>query len=363
MNRFRPMVRLSRETRARAQSQAFGFTLVELLVVIAIIGVLVALLLPAVQAAREAARRNHCINNLKQIALAMQNYHSVRQSFPIGTVAVSYGDVFSNALTELLPYLEQQNVQSLYDSKKKWHKQSAEVSATPIAAFDCPSTYDENPHTQEYLASIINNSTYGTTDYVLSKGASDGMCILSPFGGKQGPGDMPIDLRGVFDFEWGVSIRQITDGTSYTFAVGEASGSPHWKVCHGAGCTVAVPDNTGALPTAWMGWIIAQPSSLPFYSAGLVLTGPYACTVDRMNKNPVTDMYVDTTTFYEQFAPGCPGSAEGSDDSVPNFRSDHPGGCHFAYVDGSVHFLAELIDMKTYIALSTISGDEVISLP
>ncbi len=351
----------------RVRSLTAGFTLVELLVVIAIIGVLVALLLPAIQAAREAARRSQCMNNMRQIGLAMQNYHSARGKFPVGTDAVSYGDVFSGALPELLPYLEQQNVKNLYDPDKKWHKQSAEVSATSIAAFNCPSTSEDNPYTHEPLSGIINNHVYGTTDYTLSKGASDGMCILSPFGGgKKGPGDMNSSLRGVFDFNWGVGLRRITDGSSNTFAIGEASGSSHWLVCHGAGCTEAdlQVDQTGEIPSAWMGWIIAQPSSLQFLSAGLVLTGPYGCTVDPMNKYPVTDMFVDTGTFYDQFTPGCPGSATGlSDDAVPNFRSDHPGGCHFAYADGSVHFLNDSIEMVSYRALSTISGDEVVSLP
>ena len=347
-------------------ARATGFTLVELLVVIAIIGVLVALLLPAIQAAREAARRAQCTNNMKQIGLALQNYHSAHGTFPMGTDAEDYGNVYSGALPLLLPHLEQQNVQNLYDPDKRWHKQSAEVSATPIDAFDCPSTSDANPTEDIRLENIINNYVYGTTDYVLSKGASDAMCILSSFLKQKGPGNMDIRLRGVFDFNWGVQVRQITDGTSNTFAVGEASGSPHWHVCHGAGCTQTVPDMTGQLPTAWMGWIIAQPSSKQFLAAGLVITGPYGATVDPMNKYPVTDMYVDTATFYThpQFSPDCLGSDTGkSEDAVPNFRSDHPGGCNFSFADGSVQFLVESIDMVAYRALSTIAGDEVVSIP
>jgi len=367
MLRIRSIERTTpRVGRVKLHSSTTGFTLVELLVVIAIIGVLVALLLPAIQAAREAARRSQCTNNMKQIGLAMQNYHGARGSFPIGTVAVDYGNVFSGALPELLPYLEQQNVQALYDPEKRWWKQSAEVSATVIATFDCPSTSEDNPFTHILLEPIIDNWIYGTTDYTLSKGSSDGMCIQSPFLGTQGPGDMDPARRGVFDFEWGVGIRKITDGTSNTFALGEASGSPHWHVCHGAGCTVAdlKPDATGQLPTAWMGWIIAQPSSRTFLASGLVVTGPYGCTVDPMNKYPVTDMFVDTATFYSNFTPNCPGSDTGlSEDAVPNFRSDHPGGCNFSYADGSVHFLVDSIDMVSYRALSTISGDEVFSLP
>lgn len=352
--------------RTKTCYSATGFTLVELLVVIAIIGVLVALLLPAIQAAREAARRAQCTNNLKQIGLSLQNHHSALQTFPIGTVAKNYGEVYSGALPKLLPYLEQQNVENLYDPKLRWWEQSAEVSATPIATFNCPSTSEDNPYTHEPLADIIDNWIYGTTDYTLSKGSSDGICIYSPFiGTRTGAGDMDPALRGVFDFEWGVPIRKITDGTSNTFAVGEASGSPHWHVCHGAGCTVEdlKADRTGELPGAWMGWIVAQPSRKIYLASGLILTGPYGCTVDPMNKYPVTDMFVDTNTFNSELLAGCPGSADGSEDAVPNFRSDHPGGCNFTYADGSVHFLVDSINMETYRALSTISGEEVVSLP
>ncbi len=375
MSNFRPIGRKSPQgVYTRGHSSPTGFTLVELLVVIAIIGVLVALLLPAIQAAREAARKSQCTNNMKQIGLAMQNYHSAYDTFPKGTVAVSYGEVYSGALPQLLPYLEQQNVKDLYDPDKRWHKQSAQVTATPIATFNCPSTSEDNPYALEYLGTIINNSVYGTTDYVLSKGSSDGICILAPWGpgGGQGPGDMDPARRGVFDFEWGVGVHRITDGTSNTFAIGEASGSDRWHVCHGAGCTVEDLQPSyvfnNEYPTAWMGWIIAQPSSIAFLSAGLVLTGPYGCTVDPMNKYPVTDMFVDTSTFHSNIpngpGVGCPDSTSpNNDDAVPNFRSDHPGGCNFTYADGSVHFLIDSIDMFTYRALSTIRGEEPISLP
>jgi prepilin-type N-terminal cleavage/methylation domain-containing protein/prepilin-type processing-associated H-X9-DG protein len=360
----------SEPRRCRVSQPRFGFTLVELLVVIAIIGVLVALLLPAIQAAREAGRRMSCSNNMRQIGLALQNYYSVHQEFPLGSELESYDDVYSGALQKLLDYLEQGNLAGEIDQERPWHKQSAEIMSAPISVFNCPSTYEDNPYVFPLVTILANvkNDTYGTTDYVLCKGSTDANCIISPFQGE-GPGPVPEELRGMFGFWWGVSIRQIQDGTSNTMAIGEASGSPHWHVCHGAGCTEA--DLKGALhggwPTAWMGWIIAQPSITKFYKdgKGLIATGPYACTVDRMNKYPVTDMMIEASTFFYidrlSTTKYCAGSDGDSEDSVPNFRSDHPGGCNFVYADGSVHFLNESIDMRNYRALSTIAGEEVIS--
>ena len=352
-----PLRRAPAERFARSRS-GFGFTLVELLVVIAIIGVLVALLLPAIQAAREAARRAQCTNNMKQLGLGLQNYHGVHHQFPSGSTLGAFPDVLTGAAIEILPYLEQANLTNLFDPNEQWENQRADVSATPIPLFDCPSTSEENPKRHPILEGVVDNDTYGTMDYAFSKGASDAFCLTAPLR-DPGPGDMPAQLRGAFDIEWGASIKTMTDGTSNTFAMGEASGSPNWHVCHGAGCTVAdlVPDGSGLSPTAWQGWIIPEPNSSSFFAGGLIVTSMYGCTIDPMNKYPVTDTFIEVTNLF--FPPGCPRTT----DSVSNFRSDHPGGCNFLYADGSVHFLSEGIDIFTYRALSTISGDEVAAAP
>jgi len=123
-----------------------GFTLVELLVVIAIIGVLVALLLPAVQAAREAARRTHCVNNLRQIGLALQNYHGAKSEFPPGIVMSGpccVARTFSGWMIELLPFLEDVNLRAIYNEKvSNGNLENTEARETFVSAYHCPSDFE-----------------------------------------------------------------------------------------------------------------------------------------------------------------------------------------------------------------------------
>jgi len=360
-------LRLSGRVRVKVLS---GFTLVELLVVIAIIGVLVALLLPAIQAAREAARRSQCTNNMRQLGIGLQNYYSSRQEFPLGVDVVG-SEVFESAFVTLLPYLEQANLESLYmyvdpasGDRAPWSDQLPEVAATPIPVLDCPSSADENPKMDPVL-DFLPIVTFGTTDYALSHGSSDAICLTPPIAGG-GPGLMPPELRGMFGYSWGVTIQKITDGTSNTFAMGEAASSPNWPVCRGAGCTVDAtgsvqPDRTGKVPTAWTGWLLPHPNftGIP----GLIVTGIFGCTVDPVNKYPVTETFL---SFSQLWNPSCPASYATSPSgasTISNFRSDHPGGCNFLYGDSSVHYLSDTIDLVTYRALSTVQGEEVVSQP
>src|SRR5262249_41622874 len=124
-----------------------GFTLVELLVVIAIIGVLVALLLPAIQAAREAARRSSCTNNLKQFGLALHNYHDTLKVFPPGGIVKTSpttrnfpsSSVYVSVHAMLLPFFEEANLKNLYDNNRPWQLQRPDVAATAVPVFVCPS--------------------------------------------------------------------------------------------------------------------------------------------------------------------------------------------------------------------------------
>lgn len=357
-----------------------AFTLVELLVVIAIIGILVALLLPAIQAAREAARRSQCVNNLKQIGIALQNYHGTNKSFPLGWwVRRAPTDYYANVNTKLLPYFEESALHNIYDQDEAWYDQKVPPAVpTPVGAiviplFNCPSTSEPNPFEHPTLKKYIGgsrNALFGTTDYAYCKGNTDAFCLdlkgwnlNSNFIFRQGPVDRT--KQGIFSIQFGASIRQITDGTSKTIAVGDASGDPKWKVCHGRGCTLAdlKPDTLGELPSAWFPWIAGQPNSTEYYKGGeFVVTCLFAGTVDPMNKYPVTDSYIETNLMSNPNpAVSCLDSRNGGKNSISNYRSDHPGGCNFLMADGSVTFLNDSIDLLVYQAKSTISGEEVAS--
>jgi prepilin-type processing-associated H-X9-DG protein len=182
-------------------------------------------------------------------------------------------------------------------------------------------------------------------------------------------GTIPPSQQGMFNIAWGASIRQITDGTSRTIALGDASSDPRWKVCHLTKCTEAdlVPNRLGNLPTAEVGWIVGEPNSTKFFKALGPKGSIYGCTVEPMNKYPVTDTFMyfvqyvaDIAAFRNGVADHyCKPSYEGGSHAASNYRSDHPGGCNFVMADGSVTFVDEGIELAVYRARSTISGDEV----
>jgi prepilin-type N-terminal cleavage/methylation domain-containing protein/prepilin-type processing-associated H-X9-DG protein len=321
--------------------QKSGFTLVELLVVIAIIGILIALLLPAVQAAREAARRMSCNNNLKQIALSMHNYADVHKTFPQGAVFGKIGpstavtNFYVSAFAASLPFIEQESLQNLYDFNRPWEQQSSQVVSTVINTFACPSDTGDNPSVDQQVAALPTvgcGDTFGATSYLLSKGAHEEWCNR--------PRSLPGDLSGMFDLGLGTKFRDVTDGTSSTMFVGEgASGRPF---------TIA-----GGNDSPKQAWAVPQPLSDIF---GLSPhTSIYGTTVYPLNTNPIV-----ATMIADGDWTSC---APGGGDTASNFSSNHPSGGNFAFADGSVHFVSETIDSVTYQALSTRAGGEVASLP
>lgn len=309
--------------------QRRGFTLIELLVVIAIIGVLIALLLPAVQAAREAARRAQCTNNLKQIALALHNYLDARGALP-GSYLVYPTTEFS-ALSMVLPHLEHSNLfNALNFSLPYADPTNTTVMNTSVNGFICPSDYP-NPMP----------ARGAQTNYMADMGSWIVWQMAS------GPNTGLANPNGVF---WGNSstrIAEITDGMSNTAFFSER----------------VLADGSNA---------IVSPIADVFFSPGAPTT-----IDDAMAQCQA----VDITNLSNQFplfmgAPWVNGQHIFLHVSGPNTRScgffislraimpassRHPGGINVAFGDGRVQFIKDSINVITWRALGTRAGGEVVS--
>lgn len=321
-----------------------GFSLVELLVVIAIISILLALALPSVQQARESGRRLQCLNNLKQIGLALHNYESTHRLFPPGHALVD-GVPDSSTLVYLLPFLEQGNLFESFDmsqalrvseSNRKAREQAVEI-------FQCPS---------EPMPAInqIDDSEYAGANYVQSMGAQ--ATIL-----KQ---EAPRDRVGVFIRNSGTRFANITDGTSQTSAFSEIRKGPGGTSSR-PGVVLGSRDDL-RMATRLISNFASEPNQL--------LVSPTSCDI-RSNAvwtyrgmqyfrgNLIPTFYTHTLTPNSGRRDCLDGSAGTRGHLAP--RSYHPGGVMVAFVDGSVSFHVDTIDMKTWQAIGSIAGSEVVS--
>jgi prepilin-type N-terminal cleavage/methylation domain-containing protein/prepilin-type processing-associated H-X9-DG protein len=300
-----------------------AFTLVELLVVIAIIGVLVALLLPAVQAAREAGRRASCTNNLKQIGLALQNYHAAFNTFP---VARNGFPLVHSSLSRLLPFCEQANVQNLVDYTQPLSAATnVMASQQVITLFVCPSDGASGrvATLPDAGSNYVANNGSGTINFGLIK-----------------------DGDGVFT-QTNNGFRSLLDGSSNTVAFSES------LIGNGMASTGTPPQN---------------PRLEVLEIAGGGDTTPAACnggsgTWSGIRGAKWIDGHYGNTLYNHYYTPNPPqwdcGNAS-HNKGLSTARSWHPGGVNMLLCDGSVRFVGNPIDLITWRSLSTRAGGEVL---
>jgi prepilin-type N-terminal cleavage/methylation domain-containing protein/prepilin-type processing-associated H-X9-DG protein len=325
-----------------------AFTLTELLVVIAIIAILIGLLVPAVQKVREAAARTQCMNNLKQIGLAIHAYHDVYKRLP----ASQYGDYSDGTafggpyfasqswsfLALILPYIDQG---PLYQSGNIPSAQLGASSATaiPITVYLCPSdtAAERRTHAEltRYTRWPTRNSgaitiTVGLTSYkgVLGSNFNYGDWANATPAFRNG-GDGFWGANGLYSLDvWKSPIKmvQVTDGTSNTLMVGEDTFDPNWaNVTAPAGNEFSWAHSVGAVRTC------AMPPN----------------TIKRLNGNAINVTSGNSGEW---------GSYQG-------FKSRHTGGVQFLFGDGTVRFIDNQIALGNYRALASYSGNEVVSVP
>jgi prepilin-type N-terminal cleavage/methylation domain-containing protein/prepilin-type processing-associated H-X9-DG protein len=318
-------------------SRRRAFTLIELLVVIAIISVLIALLLPAVQSAREAARRVQCTNNLKQIGLALHNYHSSIGAFPPGYFSRMDPVSFDNDgpgwgwAAFSLGHMEQAG---LYNSINFVvgieFAANSTARLTVLASFQCPSDAWRLDR-----FTVVDSTTTGTSagapicdvassNYVGSVGTGD-PSSLYPWIIDAGDGPPGRDNgNGLFYRNHSVTIAQVLDGTGQTFAVGERSQN------------LSRASWTGAITNAAVPLVMLQGE------AGLDPEGGGALVLSHTG---------------EGHGPNSPSGLAHGD----QYWAMHPGGANFLFIDGSVRFIKEQVGFKVFQALATRNGGEVLS--
>ncbi len=337
---------------SKRDSSPTGFTLVELLVVIAIIGVLIALLLPAVQAAREAARRSQCTNNMRQLGIALQNYHSANKKFPPGNQerTTQFPNVAKTPhVVFMLPYLEENTRFAIYDRKLDWNRQPVPVLEelrSPLPSYQCPSS-------EQYAMIQTSGDPTNSDDFNDSKGSYGVNWGMYRYDlqydfrvlGRDKAGDastLPdMRQRAPFAQNFGAKLGQITDGSSHTLAMMEMLQAPS----EGEGV-----DRRGRIWNHIRGCYQISTALTP--NGTTTLDGESVSVGDRtvcVNR-PEIDLPCENPTDNPLL------THIGS-------RSGHPGGVHATMCDASAHFVNDDIDQLLWMKLSSRDGSEVAQLP
>jgi len=343
-----------------------GFTLIELLVVIAIIGVLIALLLPAVQQAREAARRSQCVNNMKQIGLALANYESASKCFMVGLDEYTHASYIAGLTTyasrtcafyQILPYMDQDVWYNSFnfDLGSQLRGNSTAMFQT-VNSYICPSDTDNVrldpsqgfvPNTQGSYA-----MNFGTTPVTLWVFGQDPRWLHYAYvygnGFFRATGNYVVDHRHR-------SLKSLTDGTSKTFTFGEQS-----RIL-------------GQKNTVLNTWVRPAYYGVPQDPWAAQVSG-YAYAVPKINASPSAQV-ATPPCLTKPGGNACDGwLTEGGgypqNSSIPGdplaqfgFRSLHPGGANFVMADGSVQFISSTVNRFVYAASSTPDGNETTDNP
>jgi prepilin-type N-terminal cleavage/methylation domain-containing protein len=325
------------------KSPQSAFTLIELLVVIAIIAVLVSLLLPAVQQAREAARRTQCRNNLRQLGIALHNYHDVHNRFPPGGVRVPFDAAVPAYrmpfVAQVLPYIEQPAVFNLIDFRTSWF-QTVNLPATraPLSVWQCPS----DPTAGALLQ--VPDETFG--NYGVNWGPFHYLNLDGDAPGDNEPGGS-VEVASPFGLNFGAGLHHILDGSSHTLAMAEIL----------KGIAVGGNDRRGRI---WN-----EDSNTYQVSTRI---GPNSALYDHCQTATCTH----TPLHNLPYEPPPTAVSSGRGQSSIAARSRHAGGVHALLCDGSAHFFSENINLRIWQALSTMrqrrrigeySDDSILPLP